>query len=99
MNIYNSIYYVLLLIIIYFIIKYSLDKNKRLIIDVRTKEEWDINHYPNAIHIPYNELNKLNVEKDTQIILYCNTGRRAKIGKEILIKSGYKAIKIINLHP
>ena len=33
-------------------------KNGALILDVRTKREWDNGHIKNAIHIPLNELNE-----------------------------------------
>ena len=95
MNIYNSIYYVLLLIILYYIIKYALNKNKEVIIDVRTKEEYNKSHMPNSINIPYDIIDKVKLAKDTNIVLYCNTGKRAKIAKITLIKLGYKNVNTI----
>jgi rhodanese-related sulfurtransferase len=96
MTVYNSIYYVLLIIPLYFIIKYGFNKNKEVIIDVRTKEEYNKRHIPESINIPYNIIDTIKVPKDTKIILYCNTGRRANISKNTLINLGYTNVKIYN---
>jgi phage shock protein E len=101
MDIYNSIikgkYYILiLLIIIYFTVIHmgykKTQSSKEVIIDVRTRKEWLLNHKQGAIHIPYNRLNELDMPKETKLVLYCNSGRRAKIGKETLEKRGYKNV-------
>jgi len=64
------------------------------IIDVRTKVEWDTGHYPNAIHIPryelsVNTLKSAGIKKDDTILVYCNTGQRARLASETLTKMGY----------
>ncbi len=66
--------------------------SKEVIIDVRTRKEWLLNHRSGAIHIPYYKLNELDIPKETKLVLYCNSGRRAKIGKETLEKRGYKNV-------
>ena len=96
------IYYILILLIItYFTVIYMSDKktqiSKEVIIDVRSRKEWLINHKSDAINIPYYKLNELDLPKETKLVLYCNSGRRAKIGKEILEKRGYKNV-IVDLH-
>jgi rhodanese-related sulfurtransferase len=73
-----------------------------IVIDVRTKEEYDIKHYKNALNIPYDEienhLKELEQYKEKPIILYCRTGRRSGIAKEILEKYGFKrVINAVNL--
>jgi phage shock protein E len=68
--------------------------NDELVIDVRTKTEWDINHLPNAIHIPYNKIDKLNINKNKIIRLCCTTGRRANIAKESLRDLGYTNLTV-----
>jgi rhodanese-related sulfurtransferase len=106
MDIYNSImkskYYILILLIIIYFTVIHMGYNKtqsstEVLIDVRTRTEWLINHKPGAIHIPYNRLNELELPKETKLVLYCNSGRRAKIGKEILEKRGYKNV-IVEFH-
>jgi phage shock protein E len=80
-------------------IKNNLIKN---IIDVRTKKEWDKGHYPNAIHIPIEPIDKLTQEnlkifnKKDPILVYCRSGRRAKNAASKLKKYGFKKIYYIN---
>lgn len=105
MDIYNSIVkskykecFLILIILTYFTVIYmghnKTQSNKEVIIDVRTLTEWLINHKPGAIHIPYYRLNELDLPKETKIVLYCNSGRRATIGKETLEKRGYKNVRV-----
>ena len=69
------------------------------IIDVRTKVEWDMGHYPHAIHIPIydlsvNTLKNVGIKKYDTILVYCNTGQRARLASETLTKMGYKTYYI-----
>ena len=70
--------------------------NSPILIDVRSKVEYDEYHLEGAIHIPYYEISNIQYPLDTQILLYCNSGRRAKIAKKALDDLGYKSVKIIN---
>lgn len=67
--------------------------SNEVIIDVRTPEEYSEAHYPNAINIEYqnirSEISKLVPNKDTPIVLYCRTGRRAEIALKNLLNEGY----------
>ena len=67
----------------------------QLLIDVRTKQEWLRNHLPNSINIPYDRLDTLDVDKDTKLVVYCNSGKRATIGKETLEKLGYRNVEVL----
>lgn len=67
---------------------------ERVVIDVRTKTEWDEGHRPEAIHLPHEHISEYSGNKDTKIILYCVTGRRANIAKEKLLEMGYKHIDV-----
>jgi phage shock protein E len=63
-----------------------------LIIDVRSKTEFDEGHYNGAKLIPYNEiLSRISElgDKNKPIILYCRSGRRSGIAKDTLIKAGF----------
>jgi len=78
-----------------------LSKNA-IVIDVRTKEEFQMAHYKDALNIPYDEIEKhikkLEAYKDKPIILYCRSGRRASIAKQTLEKYGFKnVLNAINL--
>jgi phage shock protein E len=64
------------------------------LIDVRTAEEFAAGHIDGAINIPFEnivaELAKLNITKDTEVVLYCRSGRRSGIAQESLVKQGYR---------
>lgn len=67
-----------------------------IILDVRTPEEFNKKHIPNAVLLPIEDirggkLSKLP-DKDAMILIYCWTGRRAEDAAELLIKRGYTKI-------
>lgn len=71
------------------VFSYLITKNRQLLIDVRTNGEWRKNGRQGSINIPYDQIHKLNVDKSTKIVLYCNSGKRAKIARDTLYKLGY----------
>ena len=76
------------------VVKERLDKGEKLIIvDVRTKEEYDGGHIPNSLLIPYDEIEAkaatLLPDKNASIIVYCRSGRRSEIAAKSLMKLGY----------
>lgn len=62
-------------------------------LDVRSAEEFASGHLPGAVNIPHTEvaqrINELKLDKDTNIALYCGSGRRAAIAIETLQQQGY----------
>ncbi len=65
-----------------------------VIIDVREPSEFVGGHVDGAINIPPNELmkgtEKLDgIAKDTPIIVYCISGSRSNVSKNILENMGY----------
>lgn len=69
------------------------------IIDIRTKTEYNLGHYPNSVHLPVNEINNNSVKKMNKnlgILVYCNTGQRARIAAEKLNKLGFKYVYYID---
>ena len=76
------------------VVKERLDKGEKLIIvDVRTKEEYDSGHIPRSLLIPYDEIEtkaaSLLPDKNASIIVYCRSGRRSEIAAKSLVKLGY----------
>jgi phage shock protein E len=69
---------------------------RTLIIDVRTTQEYKTGHFKNAVNIPLNEIGgkikEIVPDYDETIILYCKSGIRARIAKQILEKMGYKNV-------
>ena len=64
-----------------------------ILIDVRSTQEYKEGHIAGAISIPYYEIWKKAShqikDRNTKIIIYCNTGSRAKKAEKILRKLGY----------
>lgn len=74
------------------------------IIDVRTSFEFNLDNYKNSINIPVTNinqenLNKYSINKNHTILVYCNTGQRARFAVEKLRNLGYnKTFYIENSH-
>jgi rhodanese-related sulfurtransferase len=69
-----------------------------LVIDVRTNlERRTFGFYPGSVHIPANNLETEMTKyvKDRQIIVYCNSGRRARLAAEKLVKLGFTKVNYI----
>ncbi len=67
-------------------------------IDVRTKTEYDVGHYDNAIHIPASEIDAnstANLNKEDIYIVYCNTGQRARQATDKLRDLDFKYVYYI----
>jgi len=81
--------------------EYIKKRKIKYIIDVRTQLEWEYGHYKKSIHIPIQNINKniLNRKisnKNDGILVYCNTGQRARNGAEKIISYGYKNVYYID---
>ena len=68
-----------------------------IILDVRTREEYDEGHIPGAILISHEEIAEkaedVLTDKNQLILVYCRSGRRSKIAAEALVELGYTNIK------
>jgi phage shock protein E len=67
-----------------------------LVVDVRTKSEFDGWHYPGAINISVQSLEQnldMLPDKNKSIVVYCRSGHRATRAKQILIENGYTDVK------
>lgn len=71
-----------------------LDRSNTLIIDTRTKEEFDMGHIDQAINIPVDEIrNRLSeIPKEKKIVLYCAVGLRGYIASRILLQHDYTSV-------
>ena len=65
-----------------------------IIVDVRSKEEYEEKHIPDAICIPLDTMDKpiLLQDKKQTILVYCLTGRRARKAARKLAKLGYENV-------
>jgi len=68
---------------------------KHIIVDVRTPNEYAIDHVKKAIHIPLgelgNELERIKALKKP-VIVYCQSGVRSAAGVGLLRKNGIPAV-------
>lgn len=76
-----------------------IQRQQPLVLDVRTKREYQQGHLNQALLIPVQELQhrikELDVYKKGEILLYCATGNRSTVASKILIDSGFS--RILNL--
>jgi phage shock protein E len=68
-----------------------------VIVDVRTPEEFQQGHVPNAINVPLSEIIEnptiLKSSKEKPIVLYCRSGYRAGKAAEALQKEGHQNLR------
>ena len=67
------------------------------LLDVRSAEEYQEGHIKGAVNISHStladNLAKLAKNKDTMVIVYCRSGRRAGIAEGILRDNGFTNVK------
>lgn len=63
------------------------------VVDVRTEEEFNEEHYPNALNIPVDQLQirlqDLGNDKKVPLVLYCASGSRSAYTAKVLRLEGY----------
>ena len=71
--------------------------NGYILLDTRTREEYDQSHIPGALLIPHTEIAERAEEelpdKDQLILVYCRSGNRSKQASEVLAELGYTNVK------
>lgn len=70
------------------------------VIDVRTVVEYRAGHYRGAIHIPVDKINRKTTTELPKkgLLVYCNTGQRARFAAEKLIDLGFEDVYYIAGH-
>ena len=70
--------------------------NDWLLIDVRSPQEFAQGHIPGAVNMPHENINdyisELEGHKDKPIIIYCQSGRRAKLAMKVLQKLDFSEV-------
>lgn len=70
----------------------KIDESERILLDVRTPEEYQNGHIPTAINMPVGDLPDLFsslTEKDKQVVVYCRSGFRAARAISFLKDQGF----------
>lgn len=67
------------------------------VVDVRTRAEYGAGHYPGAVNIPVTEINERTTTglPTSGILVYCNTGQRARFAAERLTAMGFRDVYYI----
>ena len=69
------------------------------VVDVRTDAEWELGHFPLAIHIPVAELKEQLPsripDKSARILFYCNTTTRSRMAAEAAQQAGYPNVRYL----
>lgn len=72
------------------------NNEKLVLLDARSKKEYEVSHLKDAIWIGYNNFEKekvSDIDKVSEIIIYCSVGVRSEKIGEKLLGLGYKNIK------
>ncbi len=69
-------------------------KNGAYLVDVRTTEEYNEGHVQGSVNIPLDKIeeNFDSFKNKKQIIVFCRSGQRSQMAKEILEKNGIKNV-------
>ena len=67
-----------------------------VVVDVRTREEYDGGHIENAVLVPNesigSEMPETLPDKEATLLVYCRSGRRSKDAAQKLLKLGYQSV-------
>ncbi|MDX2367415.1 MAG: rhodanese-like domain-containing protein [Colwellia sp.] len=68
-----------------------------VVLDVRSAEEYNNGHLIDAVNVSHNtvaeKLNQLAQYKNSTVVVYCRSGRRAEFAENILTKNGFKDLR------
>lgn len=73
----------------------NIDKKKQILLDVRSEMEYNNGHVEGALNIPVDNLRERlgELDKNKEIIEYCQVGIRGYIASRILSQNGFKKVK------
>lgn len=77
--------------------KELVDSDGAVLMDVRSKEEYDAGHIEGAVLLPVDSINKESVSEKIispkqPIIVYCRSGVRSSQAYKVLVDLGYTAV-------
>jgi phage shock protein E len=76
------------------------DRKYLVVLDVRSDLEYKLGHYPEAVHIPTDQLqdqiDQKIPKKEVGVLVYCNTGQRSRAAADVLKAKGYKDVRYIS---
>ncbi|OHU84503.1 MULTISPECIES: rhodanese-like domain-containing protein [Pseudoalteromonas] len=76
----------------------QMSDKSHVIIDVRSTEEYEQGHIKGAINIPFNQIERhmslLEQHKQSHLVVYCRSGRRATIFIDALTPEGFNLLHL-----
>lgn len=67
-----------------------IDGGNYIVLDVRTRSEYDSNHVKGSLNIPYDEIDDdVSLDKSKTILVYCKSGNRSSKAYTSLVNLGY----------
>jgi rhodanese-related sulfurtransferase len=73
-----------------------------VVVDVRTRGEYDRGHVPGAIHVPFYVLlvsqDEIPGPRDEPVVVYCEHGPRAGVAKLALRLAGFTDVRYLDGH-
>ncbi len=73
-----------------------------IILDVRTAKEYRASHIPGSINLPHDQLparlSRLQIATTEEVVVHCESGRRAAVAEEILTDAGYSRVRSLKGH-
>jgi len=71
--------------------------DKMLILDVRSRNEFDSGHVPGAVNVPHDRVmsapDEVSDDKTKRIVVYCERGPRALMAQSSLLKAGFTNVE------
>ncbi len=74
----------------------KVNQGELVILDIRSENEYNVSHIPNARFIDYDNFSEKDVEnldKDSEIVLYCSVGYRSERVGEKMKELGFKNVQ------
>ena len=75
---------------------YEMMAQEVVVVDVRTREEYDGGHIENAVLVPNesigSEMPETLPDKEATLLIYCRSGRRSKDAAQKLLALGYQSV-------
>lgn len=72
------------------------NENGFILLDVRTKEEYESGHIPYSKNLPLGDIGSSPIsilpDKSQMILVYCRSGNRSRQASEKLVKLGYTSV-------
>lgn len=76
--------------------KEIMDNEESIVLDVRTKDEYDQGHIEGAVLLPVDEISakaeEVLKDKKEKILVYCRSGNRSATAAKTLIEMGYENV-------